>query len=346
MSMKLNWTDDPQAESQLSQIGLAWTRADVRFCDVAIKESLDNNARLDKPLCEETALEYACAMHGGAKFPAPIFRLNGGGKFRVLSGNHRVGGIDILIDNRDLSMEDAVFYRAYVVIVDDPAMVELVCRSANRWQGRRQGKAEALEHAKWMMVHYSMSIEELAKNFFLPVKALRDRFRAEELRNTIHSLNVPTSNLTDNQVVALGRLAFNQKLLSRAAAVAQEYKLRLEDTKTLADRVKSQSQNGEQAGMIAIKEMEESHRNIRLKVPENSVAARRPMRSRFYTHLNSFHNFVRCGNKGRAFDTLEQLQIANKHDRHEAHEVWKSLKKTMDTMFHLSHVCDTKGQGK
>lgn len=341
--MRLQWTDDPQAESQLSTIGLAWTRLDIRFTDIAIKESLDNNARLDKPLCEETALEYACSMHVGAKFPAPIFRPNGGGKYRVLSGNHRVGGVDILIDNHDLDLEDALFDRAYVVTVDDPAMIELVCRSANRWQGRRQGKTEALEHAKWMMTHYNMGIEELSKNFFLPVKALRDRFKAEELRKTIEAQRVPTFNLLDSQIVALGRLSFNQQLLSKAAAVAQEYCLKLEDTKTLADRAKAESQNGESAGIAAIAQIAEAHRTVRLKVPENTVAARRPMRSRFYTHLNSFHNFIKCGNKGRSFDTLDQLQIANKHDRHDAHEVWKSLKKMMDTMFHAAHAQDMKG---
>jgi len=338
--MKLHWTDDPQAESQLSNVGLAWTRVDVRFCDIAIKESLENNARLDKPLCEETALEYACSLQGGAKFPAPVFKLNGGGKYRVLSGNHRVGGVDLLIDSRDLTADEAIFERAYVVATDDTAMIELVCRSANRWQGRRQGKAEAFEHARWMMKKYNMSIDELSKHFFLSVKFLRDRFRADELRMEIQSNNVPTSNLTDNQIITLGRLAFNKKLLSRAAAVAQEYKLKLDETKTLADRAKAESQNGEQSGIAAIKEIEESHKTVRRQLPPAGAAARRPIRSRFYQYLNSFHNFVKCGNKGRSFDNLDQLQIANKHDRHESHEIWKSLKKTMDTMFHAAHVAD------
>ena len=135
-------------------------------------------------------------------------------------------------------------------------MIELVCRSANRWQGRRQGKAEALEHAKCMMTHYNMSIEELAKNFFLPVKPCGTGSRRKSACGRRSSpYNVPTSNLSDSQIVALGRLAFNQKLLGRAAAVAQEYRLKLEDTKALADRAKAESQNGEQAGLNAIFEI-------------------------------------------------------------------------------------------
>lgn len=341
--IRLYWTDDPQAESQLSTAGLSWNRMDVPFASVAVKESLKNNGRLDHVLDPETTLEYAVAMQGGAKFPAPIFRRNGNGLYRVLSGNHRTGGVEILIDNGDLTVDEAIFANAYVVATDDPAMIELVCRSANRWQGRRQSKAEALEHAKWMMVHYNMSIEELAKNFFLPVKALRDRFRSEELRRTI---GAETSHLSDPQIVTLGKLSFNQKLLSRAAAVAQEFKLKGEQIKNLADRAKVAAQDGEQAGIAAIKEIEEAFKTTKLKVPEKSAASRRPMRSRFFTHLVGFNNFLKCGNKGRGFENLDQLQIMNKHDRHEAHETWKSLKEMLDTMFHAAHAADMKGQGK
>jgi hypothetical protein len=334
--MKLQWTDDPQAESQLSALGLAWTRADVSFSQVDVTFSLKNNARLDKPLCEDTAMEYACAMLDGAKFPAIVLRMNGGGKYRVLSGNHRVGGVEILIDNGDLDSQTAIFERAYVITSDDPAMIELVTRAANRWQGRRQGKTEAFEHARWMMQRYSMTVQELSKHFCLPVKWLKDRLRAETIRAEIQAAGTPTSNLNETQIVKLGQLDFNRRLQQRAAAVAQEYKLKNDEVKNLVDKVKVAAQNGEQSGIETMKELEGAYRATKLRVPEASAANRRPIRARFYTHLNGFHNFLKCGNKGKSFSDLDQIQIANKHDRHEAHEIWKQLKKALDTLFHDS----------
>jgi len=338
--MTLQWTDDPQAEAQLSALGVAWTRADVQFSEVDLKMSLENNARLDKPLCDDTALEYACAMDTGAKFPAVVLRRNGSGLYRVLSGNHRLGGVELLIDGGNISKEEATLAHAYIVSTDDPMIIELLTRAANRWQGRRQGKTEALEHARWMMKKYNMTVQELSKHFFLSVKWLKERFKAEGLRADLQAANVPTSNLNDAQIAKIGQLGFNQRLQARVAAVAQEYKLKGEEVRNLVDKVRQASQDGEQAGMAAIKELEVAYRATKVKAPEGTAAARRPVRARFMTHLVGFHNFLQCGNNGRPFGDLDGLQIAGKHDRHEAHEIWKQLKKTLDTLFQNAHRAD------
>ena len=61
---------------------------------------------------------------------------------------------------------------------------------------------------------------------------------------------------------------------------------------------------------------------------------RRPARARFFSHLNGFYNFLKCGKGGTEFKHFRELQITDKHDRHEAHVIWKGLKKLLDTMFH------------
>lgn len=338
--MKLHWTDDPQAESQLAAVGVSWTRADILLSEVDLKLSLENNARLDKPLCEDTALEYACALGGGTKFPAPVFRLNGNAKYRVLSGNHRSSAVEMLVENHDLPADEAVFVGAYIVTTDDPMALDLICRAANRWQGRRQGKAEALEHVRYMVKKYSMTIEEACKQFFLPVPWVKSRLKAEENRAMLHSQNVPTSNLTDNQIVKLGQLGFNQKLMAKTACMAQEFKLKTEETKNLVDKVKLASQSSEQAGIQAIKDMELNYKATKLKISEGTASARRPLRARFFSHLNAFHNFLKCGNKGREFMGLDEMQVAGKHDRHAAREVWKQLKRKLDTLFHDADAAD------
>jgi hypothetical protein len=340
--MKLRWTDDPQAESQLAALGLSWTRLTVHIGEIAIKESLQNNARLDKPLCEDTAFEYACAMEAGAKFPAVVLRPNGSKLYRVLSGNHRVAGVEVLVEGGSLDRDSAVFENAYIISSDDPMILELVVRSANRWQGRRQNSAEAFEHARWMMKKYNMDIAELSKHFFLSVKALRDRFRADDIRANLKASNVSTSRLTDSQITKIGQLGFNQRLEQRAACVAEEYGLKTNEVRDLVDKARRAAQDGEQAGVAAIKEMESTYRAAKVKAPEGTAAARRPIRARFMTHLVGFHNFLRCGNRGQEFPNLDGLQVAGKHDRHEVHEIWKQLKRKMDTLLHDSQSQDRK----
>lgn len=338
--MKLNWVDDPQAESHLSSLGLSWTRADVHLREVDIETSKRNNARYDKPVCEETALEYACALQSGSKFPSPVFYRNGGQRYLLASGNHRSGGVMILKDEGDIEEADCVFWNAYVITSTDKMLLELFIRASNRWQGRRQSKTEALLHARWMMQKYNMDLNELAKQFFLSPKWLKERLRSDEIRQQLEKLGTPTSHLKDSMILVIGRLGFNEKLMQRAAYVAEEYKLNGEAIKTMVDATRISGQAGEQEGIAKIKELEQSFRAVQVKVPTiaSPIATRRPVRARFFSHINAFHNFMRCGNKGKEFDRLDDLQITDKHDRHEAHQIWKQLRKKMDTIFHNAHA--------
>lgn len=344
--MALSWGQDLQVESELTRLGVKWSIVRPLKRDIDVKASRENNARLHETLNQDRCEEYACAMDRGTTFPRPVLHLPAGfNLYRVLSGNHRVGAVEFMIGTGSLSEDEAVV-ESYLLKTNDPMILDLITRCANRWQGQRQSREEAVEHAKWMMERYSMSIPELAGYFGLREEWLKYRLRAEDVRRTLKAQMVDADNLTAVCLQKIGQLAFNEPLMRKAGHMAVRFGMRADDIKTMVDQTKTAATAGEVQGVEALKQWERRLREAQAAEPAPNRGLKRGYRTRFLTVLGSLENLLLRGKAGQPFGSLEELQLTDEHDVATFRARWKAVKRLADSLFHAVQTTPAEGNGR
>ena len=321
------WALDPVAESKLKQIG-----ATFKFVTGIPMEAIDvigsrrNNARLNEQWDEDLSVEYGVAMADGDTFPAPVLRMvTGEFSYFVLSGNHRIGGAKLLEDTH---------IDAYVVAGDDELIMQMITRASNRWMGNRQSKDEAVEHARLLISQYGKTVKDMAKLFGLKPDFLYKSIKAEEIRAKLAKLNVTVDSCKRASLQLIGQLDHNERVMSRAAVVANRYVLSSERVREMVALVKQCGTEDEQ--LAAVNSFED--RVVSERVPPSvakdaKISPSRPERARLMQYVNTLHSFLTIGRKGHPFETLDQLGVTSRKDRHDLRERFKCIRRSMETMF-------------
>jgi hypothetical protein len=70
--LKLKWCDDLKAESDFRAMNIPFTKAEIRFSKIDLRESHFNGARLGDPVIPDLIRDYAQGMRNGDTFPRPV----------------------------------------------------------------------------------------------------------------------------------------------------------------------------------------------------------------------------------------------------------------------------------
>lgn len=301
------WGEDSVAESKMRSMGVTYKMVrSVHIEEIDVAASRRNNARLMDPYEDALAHEYADAMAAGDRFPAIIIVKRGGrktNKYMVLSGNHRLGAA--------IDCEQEVV-DAYILDDWDEKANDIIARSANRWTGKRQERDEALEHARFLIETYKLTVPAVAPLLSLKVSWLSAALRAEQIRSGLVDLNVRgVENLPHVSLHKLNKLKGSKDVMAVAAEIAVSRGLTSERIVTMVESVAKQSNDDKK--LTALAKMDDTF------VSEDGVKAPRavvtPYRTRFLKALNNLHSIVCLGNSGEPFDNLKQLQITSSDDR-------------------------------
>lgn len=328
--MSVKWTTDPVLESKLRQLGVSFKlETGISMSGIDVHGSRKNNARLRTEWNEELSVEYGVAMADGDAFPAVVLRATEGGfKFFVLSGNHRVGAAKLL---------DETTIDAYLIESSDEMVFQIITRAANRWMGDRQSKDEAVEHARELIRRYGRTQTEMARLFGLKPAWLAKALRAEDVRDDLGRLGIENHAMPRSVLEQLSKLTDNERVFRKAGYLAASYSLSGDRVRDLAAAVDAQRTESDQ--IDAIKMFEDALREERpIPAAPRSVASRRPQRSKLYQYVTTLSRFLKAGNRGREFETLDQIGVTDVHDRHNLRQHWREIRKTIDTLFHLSDI--------
>lgn len=315
----IHWASDLAAESRVKRLGGTMTvQKGIPLKEIDIHGSRANNARLESAFREDLALEYAISMEAGDRFPYPILRAvqttrhNGTGghskfKYSVLSGNHRVGAAEL---NKAETVD------AYILDSTDEQVIELVCRSANRWMGDRQNREEAIEHARAMMDKYAFSAAHMAKVFGLREQNLQAALRAESIRDLLEKNLVNATGIPRNTLLALSPMSDNHEVLRQAGLAVLRHKMTQDTAKKMCADV--QAARDERSMLQAITKWEQTMEEEKPKAaPGTRVRAQKTdPRAKLTKLLNNVLDFLDRGGPGRkAFMSLSQLRITTPEDK-------------------------------
>lgn len=306
----IHWASDPAAESRVKRLGGTMTvLKGIPLKEIDIHGSRANNARLDTPFKEELAFEYGISMEQGDRFPYPILRRKPKDKFKyaVLSGNHRVGAAEIL---------HADVIDAYILESTDEQVLELVCRSANRWTGDRQTRDEAIEHAREMMTRFGFPATHMAKVFGINEKSLHNALRAEAIRDLLEKNLVDASGVPRNTLLQLSPIDNNEEVLRQAGLTIIRNKMTIDQAKKMSQDI--QAARDERGCLQAIAKWQATLDEQRPKAgPGSRVRANKTdPRAKLLKLFNNTIDFLDRGGPGRkAFMSLSQLRITTPEDK-------------------------------
>ena len=321
MTATIHWAADTAAESRVKRLGGNMTVVKaIPLKEIDIHGSRANNARLDTAFNSELAVEYAISMEAGDRFPYPILRRTDKTRFKyaVLSGNHRVGAVETL---------GAETIDAYLLESTDEQVIELVCRSANRWTGDRQSKDEAIEHAREMMSRFGFSAVHMSKVFGIKENTLHNALRAEKIRDLLEKNLVDASGLPRNTLLQLSPIDNNEEVLRRAGLACVKYRMTIDQAKKMSADV--QAARDERGMMTAVARWEVLMEEEKPKAAPGTraKAQRADPRARLMKLMNSVIDYLDNGGPSRkAFVSLSQLRITTPEDKKQLMAKFRELK--------------------
>lgn len=171
-------TDNP-VKDLLDRYGFEYSLVQLNIADIDRKTSERNQARIAKPIDEDTVILYAEAMSRGDKFP-PIVVYKSGDKYIVMDGNHRTAGAD---------MADITSLDAYVIKNPSPAQVETFTYEANTRHGLPTSLKDRLLQAI-LLVERGASIPTAAEQLSIPENQLRNAWDLHEAEKRFSGLGI------------------------------------------------------------------------------------------------------------------------------------------------------------
>ncbi len=317
MANKVKWIKDPQLEAFLKERGVKFTIKSVSLKDTLVNEGLKNNARLEKPLDDDTVTDYGMAMEQGKPFPMPAVHHRRNGYF-PLSGNHRVAAADLVGDRT---------YDAYQIDTDDALVLDDIIRVANRWHGRRQSREEALRHAHSQMTQFSLTAGQAAEKFGIPEKSLQRFIRADKIAVKLQLLGVTqAARFASGPLLKLGQLEHSDTVLRESAKVSLKYDLGAGEIDKLVEEVKD-APNEESKKLAAIGRF--ASKIDAKRRAGGDERKQRPLKTRFTSSLRALLKLLRKTNP----TTWGQVQVTGAADqaelKEEADELIAYLKQLM-----------------
>ena len=312
----MRWYQDPKVELLLEQLGIHWEWKRIAWSKLRIKQSLKNNARTI-PLNEDNWFSIANDLDEGDDCQLPglvVWRPEGKREeYNIADGNHRVKAIDF-VGHAPEKID------AYVMMCDDPLLIDTATRLFNRKLGLGQDNTDALSNALHMLDNSPhLTIKRVARLFGLKENQIQKAKKANETSRILHNNKLPSKDICDTNLVSLNQLKQNEAVLLDAAEVVKDMKLSTTDTQQMVQRVKAKRS---EAGQL--REIEE----IRQEIEHGLVSSRRPdaqdgqlkVQHRLRRALGNLNTVV-CNNP-----SAEALQLTARSDLEEVRYEWEQIR--------------------
>lgn len=225
----MRWIKDPKVEANLRRLGVKFEiETGIALPDIDRDEGMRRQVRLQGKLMDDVALRYAMAMEEPeAAFPMPILQKERKRRW-PWSGNHRLAAAELA----KVELVDA-----YVVEVFDPVLADLLPRLVNTWEAVvGMSRDEAIINARFMIDKHGMEVGDAAKLFGVKKDTIYSHARAEEVKNRIESVGVPTNGFAQTTLVQLNKIG-NLNALRETAAILHKRKLKGKEAQAIIDDV-------------------------------------------------------------------------------------------------------------
>jgi len=305
MSEKVNWIEDPLAESVMNHLVLKWQvdEIDQRFID--LKTSRSNTARPER-LDDDHADAISKSIIKGGPVPMIVLRrirkqTNGPCTYVIAGGNHR---------DEACRIAGELSRMCYVVECTNSEFT-ILCRMLNTVVGKGSDKNLRAKHAADAVSQNEMSTKDAAIAFNISAAAINDHIRLEKAESKLAAYGVSNSKAKSIPVLVKKRLLSIQADAVLEAAI-ELATLPHTDSKEVARAISSAAaKNTEKEQLAYLKE----------KIQQESIIVNKPVKSK---KRSSFLRAISAVEGALSTATsLDDLEVAE--DKKEVRERCKLL---------------------
>lgn len=311
----MRWVKDPKVEARLRSLGVKFEiETGIPLANIDREEGMRHQVRLQGRLMDDVALKYAIAMEeADAAFPMPILQKERKARW-PWSGNHRLAAAEIAkVETVD----------AYVVEVYDPVMMDLLPRLVNTWEAVvGMSREEAVINARFMIDKHGMSAADAAKLFGVKKDTIYAHNRAEEVKNKIENIGVPSNGFAKTTLIELHRIG-NLNALRETASLLHKNKLKGKEAAAVIDDVVKRDTESQQLEELnrwkkALDERNKPKRKSTVKLPHKELK-----RERLFRLLTGLARFL------EANKTVTQAQVTDPAHLQMVKGQWKTIQSGM-----------------
>lgn len=220
-----NAARNPQIEQHLTDRQFNWTFQMLPLEALDEDRSLKNQARIGKPIDQNTVARYATAMDNGDVFPAIIAaEVPGANGLMIVDGNHRYQALK--------SIDPTAHIATYVIVGAPIAAITVMTFEANTRHGLPTNEADRLHQGLWLMDN-GLTAEEAARRLGVKAPTLRALANEQENNRRADEAGIPRqrweklprairqrlgSVTTDEGFAAMTKLVLDANLGNQAVA--------------------------------------------------------------------------------------------------------------------------------
>ena len=290
------WADDPQAESVMKGRKVPWKVQRVPVEDLDFDASRANRGRVDEKLSDDRVTEYAMSMLDGDAFPRPVLNKQAGGKYYILSGNHRCRGV------KEAEFADL---EAYVVEIDDALLLDLLPMLFNIHHGINVPTEAKYEQARYMVLTYGVDKKQASKDYRISYEGFCAYLRGLEAVDRLAKYGIDGAKLPRAVQIKLNTVS-NQHAFTAIGQLLIRFKLDSERALHLIEEARDAPNELEALQVVARvnDQLVQERRGDRRQA--NSVPV--PIRDRLFRQINGLVNML------AKHKTAKACQITNPQD--------------------------------
>lgn len=314
---------DPKIEAWLTKQGVSWKLVkgvDLDLFDTA--RGLKNQARLTKPINEDTVTEYAVAMMDGYEFPDIVSFIAKDGRYVPIDGNHRLRGH---AEAKHKKID------TYVVDTDDPVVIDALTRTINVNNGMRPGRAELIQQAVTLHLRDGFTMKAAAERASVPEESVRRVIRGKKVAQRLETLGQDPSTFTSTELGDLGGIP--DKVLLPIANLKKDAGLSTTLTQDLAKEIRTKQTEGEDA-MLQVVHNWRSRPDIKSRISltrqGKDTLKGGDRRATFLTTLHKLRTMV------TEAKSLTDLQITNPKDIDKLRTEWEAFRSEFQAVLRAS----------
>jgi hypothetical protein len=329
--MKLSWTKDLKAESDLARMAVVFSVQDIPLSAIDFAESQVNGARLGDPIVRHLVDDYKQGMENGDSFPMPVtVAAKGKGRFVVLSGIQRTTAIKEMVESGDVAK--TITIPCYVIDTADKLLHEIIARSGNVAHGGRSDRAERLAHAIYCVRSLGLTTEQAARVFMVSRTTITGHIRADKERETLSDAGIDAASIPDSSLDQL-RLIPDRSTKVKLGYLIAKHVPSTERVKQIVNTMKRDDTPLGRLNRVRQFEKELTLQAHATSTPRNGKSPKvpqRPRRDTLLRMLDRLDSFLEAGPMGRPFLSLSEMQFSGGEDTKRVKHLWGNVRMRLD----------------
>lgn len=332
--MKLSWSKDLKAESDLTRMAVAFEVQDISLAQIDFAESQINGARIGDPIVRHLVDDYKQGMENGDSFPMPVVATSKRrGMYVVLSGNQRTTATKELVDIGKVPKTTSI--PCYVANTEDTLLREIIARSGNVAHGGRSDRTERLAHAIYCVRSLGLTTLQAAKVFMVSQSVITQHIRADKERDILSESGIDTAPISNSALDQL-RLIPDESTKVKLGYLISAHVPSAERVKQVVSTMKQEK--SAEGRLKRVKEFEkelaeQAHAVSRPSNGQASKVPKRPRRDTLLGMLDRLNSFLEAGPNGRPYTMLREMQFSGGADEKRARHLWSNVRMRMDIVF-------------